>query len=82
MTPQLDEIRRQPEGVLPRFLSTQEQVIAKLRDGDGLALDKIKILSPFDPSGRFRYNAYSCFRILTAHQRRHLWQAKRVLETV
>jgi hypothetical protein len=24
-----------------------------------------------------RYNVYSAFRVVTAHERRHLWQARR-----
>ena len=34
--------------------------------------------SPFN--SKLHYNLYSAFRIITAHQRRHLWQAQNVWE--
>jgi hypothetical protein len=40
-----------------------------------LAIDKIKITSPFD--ARVRYSIWSSFRVTAAHERRHLWQAER-----
>lgn len=45
-----------------------------------LPLDRIKIASPFDR--RFKYNLFSFFHILLAHERRHLWQAERVKEAI
>ena len=41
------------------------------------ALEKATITSPF--SKRMRYNAYSCFQVLAARERRHLWQAEQAL---
>ena len=41
--------------------------------------DKVKLVSPFN--ARLKYNALAAFRILAAHQRRHLWQAERALES-
>jgi len=43
----------------------------------GTAIDRVKIVSPFDPRGRLRYSVYSAFLILVAHERRHLWQASK-----
>ncbi len=54
----------------------QEELIERVRRSDGLALDRVTIISPFN--ARIRYHAYSCFRVLAAHQRRHLWQAEQV----
>jgi hypothetical protein len=62
--------------VLPTFLSLQEQLKASVESADGLALDKVKVTSPFN--SRVKYNLLSCFNILLAHERRHLWQAERV----
>lgn len=45
---------------------------------DGLALDRPKLVSPFDPKGKMRYSVYAGLLILAAHERRHLWQASRV----
>lgn len=48
--------------------------IAAARDVD---VSRIKIVSPFDR--RVRYNVYSAFLIIIAHQRRHLWQAEQAV---
>ena len=46
------------------------------RAGDGLDLKRIKVASPAMKLMRFSVGAY--FRISTAHERRHLWQAEQV----
>lgn len=66
--------------VLPRFLALQEELKKRADAASALPLDQIKIASPFDR--RFRYNLFSFFHILLAHERRHLWQAERVKETI
>ncbi len=62
--------------VLAQFKRDQDQLIAMVHEGDGLALDKVLIRSPF--GGKIRYNCYSAFTILPRHQERHLQQAERV----
>ena len=57
------------------FDRLQDELAALLGRAAGLALDRVEIVSPFD--GRVRYNVWSALRILTAHQRRHLWLAER-----
>ncbi len=59
------------------FAALQSKLIDLLHDARGLDFTKIRITSPFDK--RVRYNLYSAFRILTAHQRRHLWQAEQAV---
>ena len=66
--------------VLTQFDRLQAQLVDCLRAADGLHLGKLKIRSPFDR--RLRYNLYSCFRVIPAHQRRHLWQAEQVLRAL
>ena len=61
------------EHVLKEFLTLQEYLAESLQRANGIAIDRLKVTSPFD--SRVRYNLFSCFQILTAHQRRHLWQA-------
>lgn len=63
-----------PADCLPRFLAFQERLLERMRGFDGLALDRARVRSPFDP--RIRYSAWSCVRIVPAHQRRHLWLAE------
>lgn len=68
------------EQLLAEFDRLQAELVKCLRAADGLHLRKLKIISPFDR--RFRYNLYSGFKIIPAHQRRHLWQAEQVLRTL
>lgn len=71
-----------PTGELPQnlllaeFRRCQLELVRLLGEGDGLQLDRVKIVSPF--AGRIRYNCYSAFRILPPHQERHLQQAELV----
>ena len=62
------------------FAALQSKLIDTLHEARGLDLRKIKLTSPFDK--RVRYNLYSAFRIITAHQRRHLWQAEQAVATL
>ena len=62
--------------VLPRFLESQAELLARLERAAGLALDQVKITSAFNP--KVRYNAFAAFHIMLAHVRRHLWQAEQV----
>jgi hypothetical protein len=60
-------------GALPGFLASQEKLLEIVSDANGLALDRIKVESPLV----FRVNVWSSFRMMEAHQRRHLLQAER-----
>lgn len=62
---------------LNEFVSQQRQLVELLRSAGDLPLSKVKIVSPFDK--RVRYNLYSAFRVIAAHQRRHLWQAEQAV---
>jgi DinB superfamily len=64
--------------VLERFDYLQGELLVRLDRASGLALDRLRIVSPFDAKGRMRYNLYSAFRVLPVHQRRHLWQAEQI----
>jgi len=59
------------------FAAHQSKLTDLLHAARELDLNKIKVVSPFDK--RVRYNLYSAFRILIAHQRRHLWQAEQAV---
>jgi hypothetical protein len=59
------------------FSSLQSKLVDLVQEASGLDLKKMKIVSPFDK--RVKYNLYSAFRILVAHQRRHLWQAEQAV---
>jgi len=68
-----------PSGDLPKqlviaeFKRFQDEIVGIVREGDGLALDKVRIKSPFGE--KISYNCYSAFVILPRHQERHLNQA-------
>jgi DinB family protein len=59
------------------FSLLQSQLIDVLHSAADVPLAKMKIVSPFD--SRVRYNVFSAFRIVAAHQRRHLWQAEQAI---
>jgi hypothetical protein len=62
--------------VLAEFETLQDKLAAALADADGLDLGRLRVVSPFN--ARIRYNLYAAFRIIPAHQRRHLWQGEQV----
>ena len=59
------------------FAALQDKLVGLLNRARGVDLRRVKIVSPFDR--RVRYNVFSAFRIVVAHQRRHLWQAEQAV---
>jgi hypothetical protein len=78
--PSLEPHIQDYERVLPDFLVSQEQFLHAIQLWHSHALDKVLITSPF--SKRLRYNIYSLFNVVAAHQRHHLWQAQRVKDSI
>jgi len=66
-----------PEKVLADFDRLQGLLLQCVEASEGLPLGRLKVSSPF--STRLKYNLYSTYRVVPAHQRRHLWQAEQVL---
>jgi len=64
--------------VLAEFERLHNELIHLLQASAGKRIDKQKMKSPF---ANMHYSAYSAFRIVAAHDRRHLWQARKALET-
>jgi DinB family protein len=64
--------------VLPAFLERQRRILQVIDESRRVALDAIKITSPF--ARQVRYSMWSSFCIIAAHERRHLGQAERALE--
>jgi hypothetical protein len=62
--------------VVPEFQSTCDRAIEMIRTANGLDLATIKVPVPFSRFVRFSLGRR--FGLLTAHQRRHLWQAWQV----
>lgn len=65
-------------GPLARFLEHQDRLARRVREADGLDLEAVKVPYPVLPL--LRINLMAAFAYLTSHQRRHLWQARRVTE--
>jgi hypothetical protein len=62
---------------LAEFVAFQQKLIETLHDAREVDLGAVRIVSPFDR--RVKYNLYSAFRIVAAHERRHLWQAEQAV---
>lgn len=65
--------------MVDRFLAQQEQVIRYMRAGESLDAAQIILTSPV--ASFVTYSLLDAFRIIVAHEQRHLLQAKRVTET-
>ena len=62
------------EEILSEFVQLQSELISLARAAEGLAIDRVKIVSPF--GGKMKYNAYSALVIIPRHQHRHIQQAE------
>lgn len=69
-----------PAELVAEFDRLQDEQMELVRQADGLPLGKLKIKSPFGPG--VKYNVYSAFTILPAHQHRHLQQAERAWQAL
>lgn len=71
--------QEEPEGpsTLARFLAHQDELARRVREADGLDLEALSVPYPVLPF--LRINLMAGFVYLAAHQRRHLWQARRVV---
>jgi hypothetical protein len=62
------------------FEESQVQLAETIRSAAGLAIDQVRVKSPV--YARFRYNVYGAFCMLSAHERRHLWQMEQILKAL
>jgi hypothetical protein len=62
------------------FLQSQSELAAVLNSAAGLAIDKVRIKAPV--YARISYNIYGAFRMLAAHQSRHVWQISQILRVL
>jgi hypothetical protein len=72
--PFMPKAGRSSSAILSDFVRLQGELLTLVRSGDGLPLDKVKIVSPFGE--RMKYSAYSALVILERHQHRHIDQAE------
>jgi hypothetical protein len=62
--------------VMAAFRAYQVQYIDRLRQASGLDLGRTRVASPV--AAWLRFSLGSGFALMTAHERRHLWQARNV----
>ncbi len=70
---------KDPAAASGEFQEIGKVLEEKLNSARGFALDRVKLISPF--AEKMKYNAYSAFVLITAHNRRHLWQAEQALRS-
>lgn len=68
-----------PDEALDAFRDVGEALAERIRGSEGLDLARIKVRSPAVRLLRFPLGI--AFAVITAHERRHLWQARRVVES-
>lgn len=61
-----------------RFLFLRGQLIERIRRSGGVDLRRTRLVSP--ASKLVRMNLGQCFGLISTHDRRHLWQARRVMD--
>lgn len=71
--PPVDRARRE---ILAAFRAYQVQFVDRLRQANGLDLARARVASPI--SSWVRMSLGGAFALMTAHERRHLWQARQV----
>jgi hypothetical protein len=68
------------EKALAEWERWQGALYKRIEAADGLTLDKLKVASPF--AEKMKYNLLAALMVIPAHQRRHVWQAERILKAV
>jgi hypothetical protein len=62
------------------FLESQSQLAEAMHSAAGLAIDQVRVKAPV--YARISYNVYGAFRMLAAHERRHLWQTEKIFKAI
>jgi hypothetical protein len=75
--PQLVPQETDFEAASSNFEESQSLLSQAVQSAAGLAIDKVKVQCPV--YARVTYNVYAAFRMLAAHERRHLWQMHQIL---
>jgi hypothetical protein len=66
------------EEVKRDFFAAQSETLELLKEAAGVDLNRTRFVSPFFPLLRFTVG--TGFLVIVAHERRHLWQAERILQ--
>jgi hypothetical protein len=65
------------DATISEFIEVQQEYLQRLIEANGLDLRRIRIQSP--ATRLIRLSLGRAFAMVTAHERRHLWQARRVV---
>ena len=66
------------DDVMLEFIALHDRIEQLVQESDGLDLVRIKVSSPV--ASFIRYSLGMAFWIITAHDRRHLWQTRQLLQ--
>ncbi|MES1211366.1 MAG: hypothetical protein ABUL63_03425, partial [Acidobacteriota bacterium] len=69
-------LAKEPAAVWRDFAAVQAEIAALLKESADLDLNRARFVNPFLSLVRMRVG--SGFMVLTAHERRHLWQAQKI----
>jgi hypothetical protein len=72
--------RKSGEEVVSAFISAHNEVRALIDEAQGLDLNRLRFRNPF--IGLLRFTVGTGMLIINAHDRRHLWQARQVVEQI
>jgi hypothetical protein len=75
--PQLAPRQADFEAAWSAFEQSQSRLSETVCSAAGLAIDRVNVPCPV--CTHVTYNVYGAFRMLAAHQRRHLWQIQQIL---
>jgi hypothetical protein len=78
--PQLMPQQKNFEAAWSAFEESQSRLSESVLSATGLAIDKVKVQCPVNAN--LTYNVFGAFRMLAAHQRRHLWQIEQILKAL
>jgi hypothetical protein len=66
--------------VISEFTGAHEELLHRLTEFEAWDQNQSVVISPFDARGKLKYSIGLSLRIIPAHCRRHIWQARKVLE--
>ncbi len=66
---------RPVEDLVAEFERLQEELVSCVREAEGLPIERVTVVSPFDP--RVKVNLYAALTLVPRHQHRHVLQAER-----
>jgi hypothetical protein len=69
-----------PDAAIADFERLQSELISCVGAAEGLAIDRVRLLSPFD--ARVKCNLYAALTLVPRHQHRHLLQAERAADVI